>query len=131
VPLKSSLNFETAREPTRKYRSLHSALLFAKSAATREWTRRIVPKRRRLLRRPLALRLVLIPCLTFLFLVLSVSLTRQVSCPVLSLVLVSLFQSRRWLGREQSGVCSPSLVCRALVPVFFVRLACARLFSNK
>ena len=27
VPLNSSLNFETAREPTRKYRSLHSALL--------------------------------------------------------------------------------------------------------
>ena len=37
-----------------------------------------------LLRRPLAHRLVLIPCLTFSFLVLSVPLARQVSCPVLS-----------------------------------------------
>ena len=54
----------------------------------------------RLLRRPLAHRLALIPCLTFLFLVSSVSLARQVPGPVLSLVLVSLFQSRRWLGRE-------------------------------
>ena len=64
----------------------------------------------RLLRRPLALRLALIPCLTFLFLVLAVPLARQVSCPVLSLVLVSLFQLRRWLGREQSGV-PPCVPC--------------------
>eukprot|EP00966_Prymnesium_polylepis_P121134 2799557-Prymnesium_polylepis.1 len=50
------------------------------------------------------------------------SLARQVPgpvpVPVLSLVLVSLFQSRRWLGREQSGVppCVPCSRPRLLRP---------------
>ena len=47
------------------------------------------------------------------FLVLAVPLARPVLCPVLFLVLVLLFQLRRWLGREQSAVFSlePCVPC--------------------
>ena len=61
-------------------------------------------------------------CLTFLFLVLAVPLARQVSCPVLSLVLVSLFQSVAQVAgsfvSEQSGVppCVPCSRPRLLRP---------------
>ena len=54
------------------------------------------------------------------------ALARLVSCPVSVPVLVSLFQLRRWLGCEQSGVPhGPPLCAVALAPVF-VRLACVR-----